>query len=64
MAKGRLKFMNQEKGYGFITPDGGGKDLFVHKNDCISDLQDGDDVQFETKEGKKGLQAVKVSILN
>lgn len=64
MIDGTVKFFNDEKGYGFITPDDGGKDVFVHANglDGIR-INEGDKVSFETEEGKKGLNAVNVSVL-
>lgn len=64
MINGTVKFFNDEKGYGFITPDDGGKDVFVHANglDGIR-INEGDKVTFETEEGKKGLNAVNVSLV-
>ncbi len=63
MQKGTVKFFNAAKGFGFITPDSG-TDLFFH----ISEIQgnqpkDGDKVQFEVGEGKKGPMAVKVTVI-
>ena len=59
---GIVKWFNDDKGYGFITPDGGGKDLFAHFRDIdgsggFRSLQEGQRVQFEVKQGLKGPQA-------
>ncbi len=61
MKKGKVKFFNAGKGFGFITPDDGSKDVFVHANDTGGvQLNDGDAVEFEVVEGKKGPQASNV----
>jgi CspA family cold shock protein len=63
MAKGRVKWFNEQKGFGFISHDGG-DDLFVHfssiKQDGFKVLHEGDEVEFEIAQGKKGLQAIDV----
>jgi cold shock protein len=63
MQKGTVKFFNNSKGFGFITPDEGGKDVFVHKNGLIDEIADGDKVSYEVQEGQKGLNAVNVKIV-
>jgi CspA family cold shock protein len=64
MTTGKVKFFNESKGFGFITPDDGAKDLFVHISEVqAGNLTDGDSVQFEIGEGQKGPCATQVSKL-
>ncbi len=62
MSTGTVKFFNEGKGFGFITPDDGGKDVFVHVNGLQDSIQEGDSVSFEVVEGRKGLNAVNVTL--
>jgi CspA family cold shock protein len=66
--RGTVKFFDDEKGYGFITPEGGGKDVFVHYSNIVTDnrtfrtLHDGDPVTYEVGEGRKGPEARNVHV--
>ena len=61
MASGKVKFFNSEKGFGFITPNEGGKDVFVHKNGTLQPIYEGDQVTFEVEQSPKGPNAVNVT---
>lgn len=64
MAIGTVKWFSAEKGFGFIVPEDGGKDLFVHHSNIdmsgFKSLQDGQKVEYEAGQGKKGPEATKV----
>ncbi len=65
MPTGTVKWFNSEKRFGFISPDDGGKDLFVHANSVQGGmLRENDQVQFEVGQGKKGPCAENVSLLS
>lgn len=59
MKRGTVKFFNKEKGFGFIKGDDG-QEYFVHQSGLTDEIQQGDTVEFELQEGKKGLMAVNV----
>jgi CspA family cold shock protein len=64
MQKGTVKFFNTAKGFGFITPDGGGKDVFVHANDLGgATITEGTKVEFDVVQGQKGPQASGVKVV-
>lgn len=63
MKTGVVKFFNDAKGFGFIKVDGEGDDVFVHSTGLKSPIREGDKVQFEVQQGKKGLAAVNVEVI-
>jgi CspA family cold shock protein len=63
MQTGTVKFFNETKGFGFIKVDQSGEDVFVHVTDLINEIRENDKVQFEVAQGKKGPNAVKVSLI-
>ncbi len=62
MGNGTVKFFNNSKGFGFITPEDGGKDVFVHVNGLVDEINEGDKVSYDVEESPKGLNAVNVKV--
>ncbi|MDA9067627.1 cold shock domain-containing protein [Flavobacteriaceae bacterium] len=63
MSKGTVKFFNDTKGFGFIVEDESNKEHFVHISGLIDEIREGDAVEFDLTEGKKGLNAVNVKVV-
>ena len=63
MQEGTVKFFNATKGFGFIKPDNGSADIFVHVSGLVDEIHENDRVTFEVENGKKGLNAVKVKVI-
>ncbi|MCB0755875.1 MAG: cold-shock protein [Flavobacteriales bacterium] len=62
MSNGTVKFFNDTKGFGFITPEDGGKDVFVHVSGLVDEVRDGDKVTYDVEETPKGLSASNVKV--
>lgn len=63
MSNGTVKFFNNSKGFGFITPEEGDRDVFVHVNGTIDEINEGDKVSFDIEETPKGLNALNVKVI-
>lgn len=63
MNNGTVKFFNETKGFGFIKDQNSGKEYFVHVSGLVDEIRENDEVTFELKEGKKGLNAVNVKLV-
>ena len=59
MSNGTVKFFNNTKGFGFITPDEGGKDVFVHQTGLTEEIREGDKVSYDVQDGQKGSECSK-----
>lgn len=62
MSNGTVKFFNDSKGFGFITPEDSDKDVFVHVSGLIDEINEGDKVSYDVEEGPKGLSAINVKV--
>lgn len=63
MNKGTVKFFNESKGFGFIKEEGSNKEYFVHISGLVDEIREGDEVEFELEEGRKGLMAANVKVI-
>ncbi len=63
MKNGKVKFFNESKGFGFIIDNSTSEEYFVHVSGLIDEIRENDEVEFELKEGKKGLNAVNVKVV-
>jgi CspA family cold shock protein len=63
MKNGTVKFFNESKGFGFITDTESNEEFFVHISGLIDEIRAGDSVEFELKEGRKGMNAVDVKVI-
>ncbi|PCJ94524.1 MAG: cold-shock protein [Flavobacteriaceae bacterium] len=64
MNTGTVKFFNDSKGFGFITEEGSETDHFVHISGLTDEIREGDNVTFELQQGKKGLNAINVQVID
>jgi len=62
MNNGTVKFFNNNKGFGFITPDSGEKDVFVHANNLVDDINEGDKVSYDLESTDKGPSAINIRV--
>ena len=63
MSKGTVKFFNDDKGFGFIKEDDTNTEHFVHVSGLIDEIREGDNVEFDLEDGRKGLNAVNVKVV-
>jgi len=64
MKEGTIKFFNDAKGFGFIKPADSSEDIFVHESGLIDEIQEDDKVQYETEQGRRGLNAINVRVID
>ena len=63
MNNGKVKFFNETKGFGFIIPNSGESEIFVHVSGLIDKIREKDEVSYEVEQGRKGLNAVNVKLI-
>ncbi|MCY1533652.1 Cold shock-like protein CspJ [compost metagenome] len=61
--QGTIKFFNSEKGFGFIKANNGGEDIFVHVSGLIDEVKENDSVEYEMQQGRKGMNAINVTLV-
>ena len=64
MKEGTVKFFNNAKGFGFIKPNDASEDIFVHQTGLVDEIRENDQVKFDVEQGKKGLNAVNVELID
>ena len=62
--QGTVKFFNETKGFGFIKPHNSSADIFVHSSGLVDQIRENDEVEFDEEMGKKGMNAVNVTVMN
>jgi cold shock protein len=62
--EGTVKFFNDAKGFGFIKPSDSGEDIFVHSSGLIDEIRENDKVKYDVEKGKKGMNAVRVELID
>ena len=61
--RGKVKFFNDSKGFGFITNSDTGQDIFAHVSGLLDDIREGDEVEYEETEGRKGMNAINIRVM-
>ena len=62
--QGTVKFFNESKGFGFIKPNDSSTDIFVHSSGLVDQIRENDQVEYDEEKGKKGMNAVNVTLLS